>query len=44
MRVVCVIYMFVHTREELIMEMADHMEADGYKKAGYVYVNLDVSK
>lgn len=27
--------------EKLFREMADHMEADGYKDAGYEYINID---
>ena len=26
------------------MDMADHMVSDGFKKAGYEYVNIDVSE
>ncbi len=29
--------------EKLFMDMADHLVSDGFKDAGYVYVNIDVS-
>jgi len=29
--------------EKLFMDMADHMVSDGFKEAGYEYVNIDVS-
>ena len=29
--------------EKLFKDMADRMAADGYKEAGYQYVNIDVS-
>ena len=29
--------------EKLFKDMADRMAADGYREAGYTYVNIDVS-
>ena len=30
--------------EKLFMAMADHMAADGFKDAGYQYINIDVNE
>lgn len=35
-------FFFINS-EKLIKEMADHIESDGFKQAGYEYVCIDVS-
>lgn len=35
--------LFYDASEKLFMSMADHLAADGFRDAGYQYVNIDVS-